>query len=30
MINERGIPAIIIQEDFYNDSKPLIEFLRDK
>jgi len=30
MINERGIPAIFIQEDFYNDSKPLIEFLRDK
>ena len=30
MINERGIPAIFIQEDFYNDSKPLIEFLRAK
>ena len=30
MINERGIPAIFMQEDFYNDSKPLIDFLRAK
>jgi len=30
MINERGIPAIFMQEDFYNNSKSLIEFLRAK
>ena len=30
MINERGFPAIFMQEDFYNDSKPLIDFLRAK
>ena len=27
MINERGIPAIFMQDDFYNDQKSLIEFL---
>jgi glutamate--cysteine ligase len=30
MINERGIPAIFMQDDFYNDQKSLIEFLRAK
>ena len=30
MINERGIPAIFVQDDFYNDRKSLIEFLRAK
>jgi len=30
MINERGIPAIFMQDDFDNDRKPLFEFLRAK
>ena len=30
MINERGIPAIFMQDDFDNDQKPLFEFLRAK
>ena len=30
MVNERGIPAIFVQDDFYNDRKSLIEFLRAK
>ena len=30
MINERGIPAIFIQDDFDKNKKPLIEFLRAK
>jgi len=30
MINERGIPAIFMQDDFDKNKKPLIEFLRAK
>ena len=30
MINERGIPAIFMQDDFDKSKKPLIEFLRAK
>ena len=30
MIKERGIPAIFMQDDFHNNQKPLIEFLRAK
>jgi len=30
MIDERGIPAKFIQDDFDNNQKPLIEFLRAK
>jgi len=30
MIKERGIPAIFMQDDFHNNQKPLIEFLRDQ
>ena len=30
MVNERGIPAIFMQDDFDNDRKPLFEFLRAK
>ena len=30
MINERGIPAIFMQDDFDNNRKPLFEFLRAK
>ena len=30
MVNERGIPAIFMQDDFDNDQKPLFEFLRAK
>ena len=30
MINERGIPAIFMQDDFDNNRKPLFEFLRVK
>jgi len=30
LINERGIPAIFTQDDFDNNQKPLIEFLRAK
>ena len=30
MIKERGIPAIFLQDDFHNNQKSLIEFLRVK
>ena len=30
MINKRGIPAIFMQDNFDNDQKPLVEFLRAK
>jgi glutamate--cysteine ligase len=30
IINERGIPAIFMQDEFYNNQKQLIEFLRAK
>ena len=30
MIKERGIPAIFMQDDFHNNQKPLIEFLRNQ
>ena len=30
MVNERGIPAIFMQDDFDNNRKPLFEFLRAK
>ena len=30
IINVRGIPAIFMQDEFYNNQKPLIEFLRAK
>ena len=30
MINERGIPAIFMQEDFDNSRKQLFEFLLSK
>ena len=30
MVKERGIPAIYMQDDFHNNQKPLIEFLRAK
>ena len=30
MINERGIPAIFIQDDFDNNRKPLVDFLGTK
>ena len=30
MVKERGIPAIYMQDDFHNNQKPLIEFLRNQ